>query len=72
METQEKKKNLTRAYVCCPYCSTILLQGESVKNTVVRCENCHQRIVVEIESGKTSTIPFHNEKTEYRRKQDLN
>lgn len=63
MEAQEKKNNPTRAYVCCPLCSTTLLQGELVKNTIVRCENCHQRIIVEIEEGKTSAVPLHKEKT---------
>lgn len=33
-----------------------------MKNTVVRCDNCHQRIVVEIEDGKTSAMQLHNEK----------
>lgn len=63
MDAQEKKKKLIRAYVCCPYCSTVLLQGELVKNTIVKCENCHQRIIVEVEDGKTSAMPLHNEKT---------
>ena len=64
METQEKKKiNKERSYVCCPICSTLLIQGEFAKNCVVRCENCHQRIIVEIEDGKTSAKPLHSKKS---------
>lgn len=61
MEAQEKKRNQIRFYVCCPFCSNTLLQGELVKNTIVKCENCHQRIIVEIENGKTSAKPLHND-----------
>ncbi|GEM_PF-2958841 len=59
--SQEKltNRNNNRMYVSCPICSTTLLQGELVKNTIVKCEGCHQRIVVEIEDGKTSAKPFH-------------
>lgn len=60
MEIKDKNRNQKRVYVSCPYCSTTLLQGELVKNTIVKCEGCHQRIIVEIENGKTSAIPFHN------------
>ena len=42
-----------RLYVCCPHCSKVLLQGELVKNTIVKCENCRRRIFIEIEDGKT-------------------
>lgn len=60
METQKNKQS--RAYVCCPICATLLLQGELVKNTIVKCEGCHQRIVVEIENGKTMSKPFQSPK----------
>lgn len=58
-ETSKKREPPIRMYVSCPICSTTLLQGELVKNTIVKCEGCHQRIVVEIEDGKTSAKPFH-------------
>ena len=64
MATQEKTKVEVRAYVCCPNCSKLLLQGELVKNTIIKCENCRRRILVNIEDGKTSAIPFHNETIE--------
>lgn len=59
-EIDKKREKPTRMYVSCPICSTTLLQGELVKNTIVKCEGCHQRIVVEIEEEKTSAKPFHN------------
>ena len=51
-----------RLYVCCPHCSKVLLQGELVKNTIVKCENCRRRIFIEIEEGKTVAIPFNSSK----------
>lgn len=50
-----------RMYVSCPICSTTLLQGELVKNTIVKCEGCHQRILVEVNKGKITAEPFHSE-----------
>lgn len=47
-KTQSKRK-----YVSCPNCSTILLQGELVKNTIVKCSNCNHLIFVEVENGRT-------------------
>lgn len=60
MNAEEKNRNQNRVYVSCPYCSKTLLQGEFVKNTIVKCETCHQRIIVEIENGKTSAVPLYN------------
>lgn len=61
-QEQHKKSIPTRKYVSCPICSKVLLQGELVKNTLVKCENCHRRIFVEIENGKTIANIYNAEK----------
>ena len=60
-EDKKIKKNRElpiRFYVSCPICSSVLLQGEYVKNTIVKCEGCKQRIIVNIENGHTSAFPL--------------
>lgn len=51
--TNEKKEKLK--YACCPICSKVLLQAESVKSCIIKCENCHRRIYVEIENDEVRT-----------------
>lgn len=61
-EQANKKPIPARKYVSCPICSKVLLQGELVKNTLVKCENCHRRIFVEIENGRTVANIYNAEK----------
>ena len=50
-KTKETHKDpIVKVYACCPLCSATLLQAEFVKNGVTKCENCHQRICVDIEN----------------------
>lgn len=53
-QEQHKKPIPTRKYISCPTCSTTLLQGELVKNTIVKCSKCNHLIFVEIENGRTT------------------
>lgn len=62
MDDNTKELESKRLYVCCPHCSKVLLQGELVKNTVVKCENCRRRIFIEIEDGKIVAVPFNSPK----------
>lgn len=43
-------------YASCPICSTTLLQAETVINCIVKCEQCHQRISVDIVNGKVTVV----------------
>lgn len=46
---KETYKDLVKkVYACCPFCSSTLLQAECVKNGVTKCEQCHQRVRIEI------------------------
>lgn len=55
MENQAKE---TLFYACCPICSKTLIQAETIKNGIIKCENCHKRIAVEISNGKITAVPF--------------
>ena len=58
-KTKETYKDpIVKVYACCPLCSATLLQAEFVKNGVTKCENCHQRICVDIENGIVHVAPF--------------
>lgn len=38
--------------------SATLLQAECVKNGVTKCEQCHQRVRIEIENGIVHVAPY--------------
>jgi len=58
----EKQKNIKiippQMYVCCPICSKTLIQAETVKKGIIKCENCHKRIAFEIYKGKITAVPL--------------
>lgn len=47
-----------KMYVCCPICSKTLIQAETIKNGIIKCESCHKRIIVEIDKGKITAVPL--------------
>lgn len=56
---KETYKDLVKkVYACCPFCSSTLLQAECVKNGVTKCEQCHQRVRIEIENGIVHVAPY--------------
>lgn len=52
------KEPVKKVYACCPFCSATLLQAECVKNGVTKCEQCHQRVSIEIENGIVHVAPY--------------
>ncbi len=50
-----------KMYVCCPICSKTLIQAETIKNGIIKCESCHKRIIVEIDKGKVTVVPLEVE-----------
>lgn len=44
-----------RLYVSCPICAKILMRGEEIKNTLIKCHNCRNTILVELYKGKIIT-----------------
>ena len=58
METQEEKKKPIpkRLYVSCPVCGNVIMQAEAVKNAILKCDNCRQRITVEVDGNKVVTL----------------
>lgn len=57
MEKQNNKKPIPpQMYVCCPICSKTLMQAETVKKGIIKCENCHKRIAVEIHNDKIAAV----------------
>jgi len=58
MEKQEEKKKTIpkRLYVSCPVCGSTLMQSESTRNTITKCEKCHNLITVEVERNKVITL----------------
>lgn len=54
----DKQVIKTLYYACCPICSKTLIQAETIKNGIIKCENCHKRIAVEISNGKITAVPL--------------
>ena len=52
------KDPVKKVYACCLFCSATLLQAECVKNGVTKCEQCHQRVSIEIENGIVHVAPY--------------
>lgn len=59
MEKQNNIKTIpSQMYVCCPICSKTLIQAETIKKGIIKCENCHKRIAIEIHNGKITAVPL--------------
>ncbi len=58
METQDKKRKQVpkRLYVSCPVCGSVIMQAESAKNVIMKCEKCRNMITVEVEGNKVITL----------------
>ncbi len=52
------KDPVKKVCACCPFCSSTLLQAECVKNGVTKCEQCNQRVRIEIENGIIHVAPY--------------
>lgn len=50
-----------KMYVCCPICSKTLIQAETIKNGIIKCESCHKRIIGEVDKGKITVVPLELE-----------
>ena len=53
--TTLNKKQSNQKFACCPCCGTIVIQGEIVKNAIVKCPNCKHKIIVNISQTNVST-----------------
>ena len=48
LEIKEQKAVKSRTYACCPICSKTLVQADYIRNGIIKCENCHRRVYVDI------------------------
>ena len=44
LEIKEQKAVKSRTYACCPICS----KTDYIRNGIIKCENCHRRVYVDI------------------------